>query len=233
MPYSDPKGGTCREFHGIYTVMEPGDAGLYRSLLPKAFAMPTQPAVDVYVFSFDQVAAWPLGTYSEGSVRLRCCYQGEEGWFAQTMPVTSWLANLAGRWTGFPKYVADQITVQTSPPCWTGEVKHKGIIQLRLEFVSGLTRELTTWEQTIWHEALAFGTTPTYVLAPPDKGPTIQRTRLEAVVPGRWELQENGWVDVRVNPAASWAGLVSQGQRFPGMIVHWKGGLNLVVEKLR
>jgi len=232
MSIYDQKGGMFRAFHGMETVIEPAEMGLYRSLLPDAVSMPAQPAVHIYVISFEQVAPWPFGPYLESSVALKCGYEGEEGWFVKTMPVTTWLANVGGRRVGFPKYVANEITLQTSPRCWTGEVKHKGVVQLRLEFTPGLPCEMTPWEQTAWQKNPFLGSA-IYVLLPPDKGPALQKVFLDNVVPPTWGSSETGMVHVTINPTASWAGLIPERKEFPGMIHHFKGGFNMVVKKLR
>jgi hypothetical protein len=231
MSIYDQKGGMFRAFHGIETVIEPADVKLYRSLLPQALSMPAQPTVHIYVISFERVAPWPFGPYMESSIALKSGYEGKEGWFVKTMPVTTWLANVGGRRVGFPKYVADEITLQTSPQCWVGEVKHKGVVQLRLEFKPELTRELTPWEQTAWQKNPFLGD-GTYVLVPPDKGPTLNSVLLDEVVPPTWGPSEMGMVHVIINPTVSWAGLVPERESFPGMINHFKGGFNMVVKKL-
>jgi len=107
-----------REVHGIATTIEPLDREIYRSLLPTALAMPKQPLVSIYVTSFDQAGGMPpfqWRPFLEGAIRLRCAYESEEGWFFKTIPVTSRIYALTGRSLGFPKYIADKITLSISP----------------------------------------------------------------------------------------------------------------------
>jgi len=252
------KSGIFREIHGIVTAMEPADKEVYRSLLPTALSVPTQPIVSIYVASFDQVGGLPpfqWRPYLEGAIRLRCAYEGEEGWFVKTMPVTSRISTLAGRSIGFPKYIADQITLNTSPQCSTGEVKHKGTLQLRIEFMPGFTRDLTPQEQKVLEEGQRFWD-PYYFLVPrskmihwvskiwrgvrdaqyvlvrPDENPALLRIGPKEVVPSTGETSETGTAHITVNPAASWAGLISTEKSLPGIMFHWKGGVVMVVQKL-
>jgi acetoacetate decarboxylase len=225
MPTFGVKKGVIQQIHCIQTLFEPDDLGCYRSLLPNAFSMPTHPEVFLYVLAFDRLA-WPGKSYLEGVIGLNSVYQGQEGFYIQTMPVTSWLGMLGGRLLGFPKYVADQITLETSAECSIGEVKHHEVVQLRLEFIPGLTRNLSPWEQTAWDKTLPFNL-PVLLLFPAEQGPTVRRAQLEEVFPGHWERRVMGMVHISTSPMVAWSGLAAHKQSFPGMLVYWRGGANI------
>ena len=70
-----------RDFHGVFTIVEPADLSAYRELLPPQFSLPDEPLVGVYVADFTDVERWPitatkwLGPYLEAAVFLRADYQ--------------------------------------------------------------------------------------------------------------------------------------------------------------
>jgi hypothetical protein len=118
---------------GVTVVLEPADGDLYRDLLPSPFDVPARPLVLVAVVSYYDVTA-PLVPYHEGYVLLSCEYKGRAGWYTLTMPVDDQTANDAGRFIGFPKYVADRIELLESGGAWGGEVAHDGHVVLQVEF---------------------------------------------------------------------------------------------------
>ncbi len=231
MPTFGTKKGVIQQMHCIQTMLEPADLECYCSLLPNGFSLPERPLVYLYVLAFDRLA-WPGKPYLEGTIALNAVYHGIEGFFVKTMPVTHWLAMVGGRWLGFPKYLADHITLKTSPECTVGEVKHKEAAQLRMEFIPGLTRELTAWEQTAWNKSLPFNQS-VLLLLPPEKGPTERRAQIEEVFPGHWERRELGMVQVSTDPTMAWSGLAPHDERFPGMLVCWQGGANIPWQNVR
>jgi acetoacetate decarboxylase len=82
----DQKRGLFRELHGIAVAMEPADLSVYRSVLPAVLSVPDLPIVSAWIASWDDVQG--LRPYREGAVRLRCAYEGKEGWFVTTMPIS-------------------------------------------------------------------------------------------------------------------------------------------------
>lgn len=119
--------------HGISAVFEAGQADLYRQLLPPVFGMPDRLLVLVTVVHYDEVTP-ALVPYHEAYVMLRCRYRGETGLFALTMPVDEATANVGGRQIGFPKYVADRITLTDEDAVSRGEVVRDGRTVLSLRF---------------------------------------------------------------------------------------------------
>ena len=144
----DPTGGMLREFFGVKTYLEPKDHSLYRRLLPEPFSMPDQPIVMIFVADYAKVF-WPIPRYRELAVVLKGICKGEEAWHVITMPVTKWLPMLGGRYLGFPKYIAEEITLTRDGENWNAQGRHKGVLQLALEFQPGITRQLAQWEKEL------------------------------------------------------------------------------------
>jgi hypothetical protein len=246
--------GLFRELHGIAVAMEPADLKIYRSVLPAVLSIPDVPIVSAWIASWDDVEG--LRPYREGAVRLRCAYEGGEGWFITTMPVTSLRASISGRMLAFPKYVADEITLNTSPEHPLGEVRHRGIPQLCIDLGPGSARDLTPEEQKVLEQGQAVWDAPYYFLGTPSRWTNwlwrmwqgmrdAQRTLVRAgekavllritateAIPSTWETSQPRVAHTAANPAAPWAGLFPDDTEMPGAMFRWRGGVALVVEEL-
>jgi hypothetical protein len=221
-----PRGGMYREFEGLTTHLEPEDLSLYRALLPQSFGMPNQPVVTIFVADHVRVGPWPLTRYQEWAVLLRCECRGEMGWYCVTIPVSKWLPMRGGRYLGFPKYVADEITLARSGESRAATAKHRGVEQLALDFKPGTTRQLAPWERELAEDKAFFKEGDFYLLVPPGQGPRIRRISLDSVSEPTWS-PEHGMIRVRVNPSQSWAGLIPNEGPFPGTYNHFIGGASL------
>ena len=224
--------GVFHEFQGIFTMVEPADLELYRSLLPTPLEMPDQPMVSLFVVDYTKVYPWPMTRYQEAALFLRCKYKGQEGWHCKTMPVTKWVPNQGGRSLGFPKYVAKTITLIPENGGWKGEAKDKGKLKLSLAFSPGLTRPLEPSETAVLQagpgKALA---DPVFLFVPPDKGPNLQKVDMINVVDPVWTT-EPGMVSITMGPDEPWASLIKPGTESPGFFAKFKGAANLVPTKL-
>jgi hypothetical protein len=169
----EPPGGMYREFEGLTTHFKPKDLALYRKLLPPPFELPDMPLVTIFVADYRRVVPWPATRYQEWSVLLKSDWRGEEGWYSLTMGVTKWRA-VAGRYLGFPKYVADEITLTTKAEIRSATAKNKGRVQLALEFSPGATRALTSWESQMVNDT-SFFKGSLHLLVPPGRGPRAQK----------------------------------------------------------
>lgn len=225
----EPRGGMFREFEGLTTHFEPKDPSLYRKLLPEPFATPSRPVVTIFVADYVRVIPWPMTRYQEWSVLLRSEWKGEEGWYSVTMPVTKWIAMRGGRYLGFPKYIADEITLARSGETRMATAKYKGVVQLALEFHPSITRQLAPWEKEL-AENESFFKGDAHQLVPPGRGPRAQKIILRHVTQPKWS-PEHGMIRVRVDPSQSWAGLVPDEGEFPGTYNHFIGGINLIAER--
>ena len=200
--------------HGIYAAFAPADLELYRALLPTQFDMPDTPQVIVFVADYydlniplsrqhPELGLPDMVPYLEGAVLLQCEYQGLPGRHVITMPVDDDTANKAGRLLGFPKYVADEITLQEADGGWVGQVTHEGRIVLGLEFtpVPGATAQTTTGGSDLW----------LFQLIPPGQGPEV--SQVNSVAPADTQLESVlGSASVQVDPDAEWAGLRPEGK---------------------
>jgi hypothetical protein len=256
--YGNRKSGMFREIHGISMTMEPPDSEIYRSLLPAPLAMPTEPIISIYVASFDRAGGMPpfqWRPFLEGAIRLRCAYEGEEGWFFKTIPVTSRMSALTGRSLGFPKYIADTITLSIAPERSAGEVKHKSTVRLRVEFTPAPARELTLEEQRVLGEGGRFwdfylspfpygrfsiwspriwrgiGDDEHAVLQPGERSVLLKISPRE-VVPSTWRILQTGTVQIAVNAGDPWASLIQPGRSAPAIVFHWEGGVVLDARRI-
>jgi hypothetical protein len=200
--------------HGIYAAFPPADLELYRALLPPQFDMPDTPQVVVFVADYydlniplsrqhPELGLPDMVPYLEGAVLLQCEYQGLPGQHVITMPVDDDTANKAGRLLGFPKYVADEITLEEANGGWVGRVMHEGRIVLGLEFtpVPGATAQTTTGGSYL----------RLFQLIPPGQGPEV--SQVNSVAPTDTQLESViGSASVQVDPDAEWAGLIPEGK---------------------
>lgn len=223
---SQPPGGKFRELDTVNTFFTPKDISLYGRLLPAPLGMPAHPTVVAYV---SQIYIVRLPThYGEWSVLLLSSYQGREAWYPLTMPVTRWWPMWGGRQWGFPKYIVDTIALSSEGGKVSGRASYQGKLQLELSFDAGLSRPLEPWEQALsgrsWVD-MGF-----HCLVPPGEGPRLNHVAFKDVVPPRHDI-EPGMVTLRVDPAASWAGLIPEGAT-PGYHHRFSGGANMQVERL-
>ncbi len=226
----EPPGGMFREFVGVNAFLEPKDSSLYQKLLPKPFDMPNQRVVAIFVADYIKVFPWPMTRYQEWAVLLKCVWGDKEGWYVVTMPVTNWVPMKGGRYLGFPKYIADAITLISHGEGWKAQSRYKDALQLSIEFRPGTTRQLVSWEKELLSDK-SFFKGDAYLLLPPGQGPRAHKVRLDHVVPAQWS-PEIGMVRIDVDQSQPWAGLVPTGSSFPGTCTHFTGGINLVAEKL-
>jgi hypothetical protein len=181
---------------GITTAFPPADLGLYRSLLPESFDMPDEPLVAVSVVDYYDVTL-PLVPYREGFVALQCEYQGRTGWHVLTMPVDDETSSIGGRSIGFPKYVADEITLEEQRGGWIGRVVHEGRTVMEITFIAqGNAEPATEGESPV-----------VFQLLPPGQGPEIYE--VSTVTSGeRRTVTTSGLATVRADAGEPWAGLL-------------------------
>jgi hypothetical protein len=226
--YFDVPGGMYREFAGIITHFQPKDLALYRELLPQQLEMPELPVVTVFFADYQRVVRPPLNHYhyQEWSATLKGVWCGEAAWYMLAISVTRRIANAAGRYLGFPKYISE-ITLTKQGDSWIGTAADKGAIDVSLEFSPGLTRPLEAWErELVENEALFKG--DALVLVPPGRGPRAQRIHLQHVVTPQWTAVP-GMARLKVNPEQNWKGLVPDAGEFAGSYNTFRGGMNLTV----
>jgi len=210
------------DMQGIFTMVEPADLTLYRELLPEQFSMPEQPMVGVFVIDYLDTEPWlitltkPLRPYLEASIFLRCNYEDQTGWYSLTMPVTTKAANIGGRRIGFPKYVADRITLEQTGIGWIGRVVHQGESPISLEFtavpLTDIGELISIHEEFVKGQGDAELKGPVILLDPPGEGPKV---RVITSSPPPLAIRQTGMV--RIVLAEPWNRLVPEGTISPGL----------------
>lgn len=226
--------GMFRENQGIFTMVEPIDMALYRKLLPKEFSMPDHPTVALYAIDITQVVPWPMTPYKETAILLKSKYHDEEGWYVTNMAVTKWVPMKAGRYLGFPKYVADEITLQEQPNGWRGQTNHEGKNMMALSLDYGGAQNISEHQrESLLATLSSIGVTrPIQLLVPPGEGPTVQKVTTDNVVPPQWTAPRIGMVTITINSDDPVAGLFPAHTVAPGFFSHFVGGMNMEAQKL-
>jgi acetoacetate decarboxylase len=131
------------------------DAATAREILPR----PLSPAREALATAF--VARYPETNfgcvYNEGALFLHCEYKKEKGLYCLSMPVDDDMAMISGREQfGFPKKLADKITLSQADDVIAGSVVRKGTEILRMEcrlagevgerFMDSLAVPVTDWD---------------------------------------------------------------------------------------
>ncbi len=225
--YFDVPGGMFREFEGITCHFQPKDTALYRKLLPEQFDMPRQPVVTVFFADYLRVVGWPYKhyRYQEWATILKAAWRGEVAWYMLAITVTKWMANVGGRYLGFPKYISD-VTLSKRGDNWLGTGMNKGVAEVSLEFCPGVSRPLEDWERELV-ENESFFKGDGLVLVPPGRGPRAQRIHLKHVVPPQWKAVP-GMARLHTDPGQIWAGLAPEAGEFAGSWNTFRGGINLI-----
>jgi hypothetical protein len=224
--------GMWQEFPGIFTAVEPADLDLYRRLLPQQFEMPARPAVALFLTNYVKVVPFPMSPYLEAAVALRCKFKGEEGWHVLTMPVTRKVPMWGGHYYGFPKYIADEITLKQTGNGWTGSVQSRGEVRIALEFTPGGVRELKPYEREFMEGKTPHFGEPIFQLVPYNQGPTVKRVLMKEVIPAEWKA-EPGMVKITISPRDPWSGLIPRDTLAPGLFQVFKGGNILAGKKVK
>jgi hypothetical protein len=183
---------------GITTAFPPADIELYRALLPEQFGMPEQPLVAVSVVDYYDVIL-PLVPYHEGFVAIQCEYQGQMGWHVLTMPVDDDRSRAGGSSIGFPKYVADEITLEEQEGGWTGRVFHDGRAVMEVAFTAEGEAATSTGSGR---------GADVFQLVPPGEGPAVNGVK--SVPSGeRTTVTISGSATAQADAGEPWAGLLN------------------------
>jgi len=182
---------------GITAAFPPADLELYRALLPEQFDMPEQPLVAVSVVDYYDVTL-PLVPYREGFVAIQCEYQGRTGWHVLTMPVDDETSRAGGSALGFPKYVADEITLAEQEEGWLGRVVQEGRTVMEVAF-SAEGEPVTATS--------GGGGADVFQLVPPGEGPAINQVK-STPSGERTTVTTSGSATVRADMEEPWAGLL-------------------------
>ena len=121
---------------GHTTVIEPADLKLYRSYMYPPLSMPEQPEVMVSYWDMNRSVV----PFLEGRVMVKAlCPDRVESWLMISVPVPNFYTALEGNCWGWPKYVADEMTVERD----RSEVTYEGKVSLSMDFTPGGVDEAT------------------------------------------------------------------------------------------
>jgi hypothetical protein len=190
---------------GIFTALEPDDHDLYRRILPACFSMPERPVLSLVNLDYNQPN--PIVRYKEGMVMLKGVgADGEEAWYVHSMPVESWLMLVIGHDWGFRKDLFD-MTVEREKSTVT---QKDGELYMSLELSGAACPANTEW---LIPQDQCGGTNNMAVIYPANPDLML---RFGWTGEGLVLDDEKSMVNIAVNPALDWAGLVPDEATAPG-----------------
>ena len=102
------------------------------AVLPKPLEPPPDPLATAFVARYPETNFSP--PYNEGALLVDALYKGEHGLYCLAMPVTDDMAMIGGReYYGYPKKIADEITLDHDGGRIVGRVIRKGTELLHIE----------------------------------------------------------------------------------------------------
>ena len=108
------------------------DPAVVREVLPKPLKPAPEPLAMAFVANYPRTNFGP--PYYEGALFVVASYKGELGGYCLSMPVTNDTALIAGREQfGFPKKIAEEITLDHGDDHVTGSVTRKGVKILEID----------------------------------------------------------------------------------------------------
>lgn len=189
----------------VFTKFKPVNMELYRSLIPNPLVMPDEP--EVYVSMVDYNNGQTATRYLEGFVNLKVkCPDGKESWLLKSVPVTSVLMWGMGCIMGWPKYIADEMSLSQAG----ASAIYEGEVRMSLDLTPGPVKEAEGLRKR-----LIFGKDGFVVFYPAKAGFVPLRSTFDKD-PHFFEL-ETGMVKVHFRPQDPWAGLLPTEAVFPGI----------------
>lgn len=211
-----------QDLHGIFAIGAPDDLDLYRQLLPKQFSAPEEPMVGLFVVDYVDTEPWPitptkfLRPYLESAIFLRCHHKGQTGWYCAYMAVSTETAKIGGRRLGFPKFVADRMTLDRTDDGWIGSTVHDGTARMRMHFVTTPLRaidDLSAFQEEFMQgRGAAELKGPIFLLIPPSEGPDVN---VLPCSPPPLVARETGLVTIDL--VEPYNGLIALGTVSPGL----------------
>ncbi len=127
---------------------------LYKSLLPAPLELPSKPQIMFYMKRFSNVFPWPMRSFLEAAVCIRTQHpKTQEGWFVLTMAVSSAVAYRTGLWLGYPKYIPDSMTLESSGNNWIGKIMHQEKSPFTLQFSPA---DIDVWWKDVYRKDSAY-----------------------------------------------------------------------------
>ncbi len=108
------------------------DPDVVARILPRPLAAPREPRAVAFVARYPQTNFGPA--YNEGALFIQAKRGRERGLYCLAMPVDDDMAMVGGRERfGFPKKMAERISLEVAGAHWTGSVVRKGTELLHIE----------------------------------------------------------------------------------------------------
>lgn len=108
------------------------DPAIAKEILPRPLSLPEEALATAFVARYPETNFGLV--YNEGALFLHCQYKEEKGMYCLAMPVDDDMAMVGGReGMGYPKKLADKITIDTADDSVVGSVVRKGTEILRIE----------------------------------------------------------------------------------------------------
>jgi hypothetical protein len=231
--------GIYRRFRSVTATLAADDADLFRRLLIAELEMPAVPLVRVIVTDYLKTTP-PLEPYRVVQVQLACRLGRQQGWQPVTLPETSWLPVEGGRTLGYPKYLADLISLEGGGDRWLGRCANTRDPALRLEMrfepdpgrATLVERVSQDRPWAMLRRALPpFRERPWFLLMGGPQANTHPQEALvrgDAVVYGRPRLREVfGRVHLAVTGDEEWVALCHDWGEADGALMEFAGRLNL------
>jgi acetoacetate decarboxylase len=134
-------------------------------ILPRPLSPPREAMATAFVARYPETNFGCV--YNEGALLLHCEYKGERGLYCLSMPVDDDMALIGGREQfGYPKKMADRITLEDETDSVVGSVVRKGTEILRIEcqlagevddsFMDGMGVPAVDWDGIDCYKVVAF-----------------------------------------------------------------------------
>ena len=108
------------------------DPGVIRAILPKPLEAPPEPIAQAFI-ARDPETNFGV-TYNEGALFIGAVFKDEPGGYCLAMPVDDDMALIGGRERyGYPKKIADEITLDLDGQRATGTVTRKGHVIMHID----------------------------------------------------------------------------------------------------
>lgn len=204
---------------GMAAVFTPADMAAYEALIPKGWALPAEPLVQLNFVEWRKMLP-PQTPYRLAQLNIRVSRGGQDAWFYVEMPETDWLAVEAGHALGFPKYVADVAIARVgSDDAWQASVTRDGKALVAADFVADVAA-MSHLKERSRDGVIVF-----------PKGPSLVVFNQAIGMPSRPRFQP-GWMTVQPGASGQWARLLPIGQRVPASAYEYAGPLKLVIPPL-
>jgi acetoacetate decarboxylase len=141
------------------------DPSIVKEIVPRPLVPTREPLATAFVAKYPKTNFGCV--YNEGALFVHCQFKGEKGLYCLSMPVDDDMAMIGGREQfGYPKKIADRITLENNEGKVVGSVMRKGAEILRIEckiegeapnrFMEDLGTPTKDWDGTPCYKVISF-----------------------------------------------------------------------------